>query len=300
MSDLLREYWKSLLGAVLVHALIAALLFVAVNFSHQPKIAGQLAIEAVLTSAPSSRNAERQRQEREAAEKVEQEKIKEQAQAKAEQQKQAQEQVEKASQEKAQQEASRKEQEHQLAVEAEQAEIRKQADVKHQQQADQLKKQQADQQKKQADQQQKAEAERQQKAAADKQKLADIQHKQQEEADSREKAAREAELKRQLAEEEGRSNAVDSGALAQYMSVLQQRINNNWNRPLSATSGVQCDIKISQTSNGTVVSAQVTQCNGDPALKQSIEQAVYKSSPLPLPQDSRLFERNLLFRFKPD
>jgi colicin import membrane protein len=291
MSDLLREYWKSLLGAVLVHALIAALLFVAVNFSHQPKIAGQLAIQAVLTSAPSNRNAERERQEREAAATAEQEKLKEQEQAKAEQQKQ--EQAQKANQEKAKQEASRKEQEHQLAVEAEQAEIRKQADVKRQQQADQLKKQQAD-------QQQKAEAERQQKAAADKQKLADIQRKQKEEADSREKTAREAELKRQLAEEEGRSNAVDSGALAQYMSILQQRINNNWNRPLSATSGVQCDIKISQTSNGTVVSAQVTQCNGDPALKQSIEQAVYKSSPLPLPQDSRLFERNLLFRFKPD
>lgn len=294
MSDLLREYWKSLLGAVLVHALIAALLFLTVQFARHPQIAGQLAIEAVVVdSSQPDRSAERQRQEREAAEKVQQDKQKEQEREKAEQQREQEQQ------DKAKQAASRKEQEQQLAVEAEQAEIRKQADSKRQQ---------AEQQKKlQVEQQQKADVERQQKATADKQRLAEIQRKQQEEADrrkaaddARDKTAREAELKRQLAEEEGRSSAVDSGVLAQYMALLQQRINNNWNRPLSATSGVQCDIKISQTSNGTVVSAQVTQCNGDAALKQSIEQAVYKSSPLPLPQDSRLFERNLLFRFKPD
>jgi colicin import membrane protein len=48
-----------------------------------------------------------------------------------------------------------------------------------------------------------------------------------------------------------------------------------------------------------VLSAQVDKCNGDAAVKQSIEAAVLKSSPLPPPPDPRVFERNLVFVFKP-
>jgi colicin import membrane protein len=62
---------------------------------------------------------------------------------------------------------------------------------------------------------------------------------------------------------------------------------------------LECVVAVSQSTNGTVLRVQVEQCNGDAAVKQSIEMAVQKASPLPLPSDMRLFERNLRFIFKP-
>jgi colicin import membrane protein len=49
-----------------------------------------------------------------------------------------------------------------------------------------------------------------------------------------------------------------------------------------------------------VTSAHVSQCNGDAAAKQSIENAVYRASPLPSPPDPALFERNLVIHFHPE
>ena len=43
---------------------------------------------------------------------------------------------------------------------------------------------------------------------------------------------------------------------------------------------------------GEVTGAHVTQCNGDAAVRQSIENAVCRASPLPDPPDPALFQRN--------
>jgi colicin import membrane protein len=48
-----------------------------------------------------------------------------------------------------------------------------------------------------------------------------------------------------------------------------------------------------------VVRAEVRSCNGDDAVKQSIEAAVFRASPLPPPPDPVLFERTLELRFRP-
>jgi colicin import membrane protein len=40
-------------------------------------------------------------------------------------------------------------------------------------------------------------------------------------------------------------------------------------------------------------------CNGDEAVRESIEAAVYRASPLPPPPDPSLFERQLVIEFKP-
>jgi colicin import membrane protein len=43
----------------------------------------------------------------------------------------------------------------------------------------------------------------------------------------------------------------------------------------------------------------VGRCNGDEAVKQSLEAAVLRASPLPNPPDPALFERNLVINFEP-
>jgi colicin import membrane protein len=119
-------------------------------------------------------------------------------------------------------------------------------------------------------------------------------------ADQKAKSERESELKRQLAEEE-RVSAVQSGPLRdQYIAQLQNRIQRAWIRPESARVGLDCLVQVTQVAGGEVTSAQVTQCNGDTAARQSIENAVYRASPLPSPPDPALFMKTFSFRFHPD
>jgi colicin import membrane protein len=119
-------------------------------------------------------------------------------------------------------------------------------------------------------------------------------------ADERGKQDREAELRKQLADEE-RVSAVQSGPLRdRYIALLRNKIQNAWIKPPSATPGVDCLVQVTQVPGGEVTGARVTQCNGDAAVRQSIENAVYRASPLPDPPDPALFERNLSLRFRPN
>jgi colicin import membrane protein len=119
-------------------------------------------------------------------------------------------------------------------------------------------------------------------------------------ADLKAKAEREAELKRQLADEEHVSAVEASPARAQYIARLAARIQNAWIKPPSARAGLDCVVNITQIPGGEVTGAKVSQCNGDAAARQSIENAVYRASPLPAPPDPALFERNLVIHFHPD
>jgi colicin import membrane protein len=151
-----------------------------------------------------------------------------------------------------------------------------------------------------------AEAQQKQQQEAANKKLADIQQKQREaelkrqaDAEAKAQAANEAELKAQLAAEEGRTTAVNAGLLNQYAALIQQKVMRNWIKPPTAKAGLECEVKVVQAMGGTVLSVDVGRCNGDAAVRTSIEQAVQRASPLPAPPDPRLFERNLIFNFKP-
>jgi colicin import membrane protein len=119
-------------------------------------------------------------------------------------------------------------------------------------------------------------------------------------ADAKAKADREAELRRQLADEE-HANAVATGPLrAQYEAMLRARIEHAWIRPDSARVGLDCLVQVTQVPGGEVTQVQVTQCNGDAAARMSVQDAVYRASPLPMPPDPALFQRNFAFHFHPD
>jgi colicin import membrane protein len=134
------------------------------------------------------------------------------------------------------------------------------------------------------------------KRAADAKQADDAKHA----ADLKTKSEREAELRRQLADEEHVSAVEASPARAQYIARLSSKIQNAWIKPPSARAGLDCVVNITQIAGGEVTSAHVSQCNGDAAARQSIENAVYRASPLPAPPDPALFERNLVIHFHPD
>jgi colicin import membrane protein len=116
----------------------------------------------------------------------------------------------------------------------------------------------------------------------------------------RARLAREAELNAQLAAEERLAAARASGQMAQYIAQITAKIERAWIRPPSATAGLQCEVRVTQVPGGAVTAVQVGRCNGDEAVKQSIEAAVYRASPLPQPPDPALFERNLVVTFRPE
>jgi colicin import membrane protein len=93
---------------------------------------------------------------------------------------------------------------------------------------------------------------------------------------------------------------MNSTEMAAYQFALQQKVLRNWARPASAQAGLDCLVQVRQSATGEVMSARVMTCNGDAAVKRSIEAAVYKASPLPLPENRLLFDPNLRFRFIPE
>ena len=93
--------------------------------------------------------------------------------------------------------------------------------------------------------------------------------------------------------------AQNSAAMARYQEQIRARIERAWIRPPSARPGLRCEVRITQVPGGEVVGVKIGSCNGDESVQQSIEAAAYRASPLPLPPDPALFDRNLVVTFRP-
>ena len=113
-----------------------------------------------------------------------------------------------------------------------------------------------------------------------------------------ERQARVADLQQSLKEEERASAA--SGALASWQAQITARIQHAWIRPPTAQQGLDCVLNVTQVPGGSVTGVSIGDCNGDEAVRESIEAAVYRASPLPPPPDPSLFERQLVIEFKPN
>jgi len=98
----------------------------------------------------------------------------------------------------------------------------------------------------------------------------------------------------EIAAEENRLAAVDSGALAVYMTQIRQKIERNWSAPASAGAELKCSVRVRQVPGGEVIGVTILTCNGDEAVQRSVEAAIKRSSPLPEPSDPNLFDRNIL------
>jgi colicin import membrane protein len=142
-----------------------------------------------------------------------------------------------------------------------------------------------------------AEARRQAQARAEAERKQ--QERQERLAEAQEKTEREADLRRSLAAEQ--SAAARSGPeLANWESMIAAKITRAWLRPPTARSGIECMLYVTQVPGGEVTQVRIGECNGDQAVRESIEAAVYRASPLPPPPDPALFDRNLKIDFKPD
>lgn len=127
--------------------------------------------------------------------------------------------------------------------------------------------------------------------------------------DARIRAEREQALQRALADELAETEATEARRVAalraatlsaQWAAAIQARVQRAWIRPSSARAGLDCRVAVTQAPGGTVLRAEVKECNGDEAVRQSLAAAVFRASPLPPPPEADLFERNIELRFRPN
>ena len=301
MREFLREHGWAVVLSVALHGLLVGGLVVAALISvyRKPPSVQPLPIDAVVVSSQVL-HAVRERAEQEAARARAAEEAKAAAAAKAAEEAKAAQDAKAAEDAKAAQEAKAAEEakaaaaaEQQRVADAQKAEAQRAAQARRATEADF-----AAQAKRAADARKAAEA----KLAADAKQAAEAKQvtDAKRAADDRTRQDREAELRKQLADEEHRS-AVESGPLRNsYIARIRNRIQTAWIKPPSAGVGLDCQVELTQVPGGEVTSAHVTQCNGDAAVRQSIENAVYRASPLPEPPDPALFDKHIVIRFKPD
>ena len=106
------------------------------------------------------------------------------------------------------------------------------------------------------------------------------------EAEAEAKAATQAKVEAQKAKA-----AIQRAEAEQAKLAIKQKVNRSWIRPVSATAGLKCTIRVRLMSDGTVIDAEVISSSGDEIFDRSAENAVNRASPLPVPKDKELFAR---------
>ena len=138
-----------------------------------------------------------------------------------------------------------------------------------------------------------------QRVEAEKKRQEDIRRQREE----NERLRREAEATARAEEieaEDRRLAANDSPAMAAYQFAIAQRIRRNWSMPASAGPDTVCVVRVRQIVGGEIIGFNIVDCNGDEAVRRSVEAAVQRSSPLPTPSDPDLFRSNLEITLRPE
>jgi colicin import membrane protein len=113
-------------------------------------------------------------------------------------------------------------------------------------------------------------------------------------------------LREQLAEEEKGRSAARKAKLApevdKYRAAIRQKVERNWIRPSASRKDLQCTVRVRLIPGGEVLEAKIVRSSGDPVFDRSVENAVHKASPLPLPENAELLEqfREIEFIFRPE
>lgn len=90
-----------------------------------------------------------------------------------------------------------------------------------------------------------------------------------------------------------------SRALADYTAKIAGKIRGYIVLPANIQGNPEAIFDVTQLPSGEVLSVKVRKSSGNRALDEAIERAILKSSPLPKPDDPKLFERELKIPYRP-
>jgi TolA protein len=104
------------------------------------------------------------------------------------------------------------------------------------------------------------------------------------------------------AEAKAQVNAQQQAQIVSAIQAIRLKINRSWIRPMAIKHGLKCRIRVRLMSDGTVIEAEIIASSGDETFDTSAQNAVIQASPLPVPADKDVFERNFrsfTFTFDP-
>ncbi len=122
----------------------------------------------------------------------------------------------------------------------------------------------------------------------------------------KDKAEREKEQQlqelREVEEARQRDQTQAYSAIGALVGRIGAKVRENWNKPPGSTTGLETVISVKVQRTGEVVSVKVVKSSGNDYFDQSAENAVYKASPLPFPDEPRYYEfiKEFNFKFVPD
>nr|HIA87483.1 cell envelope integrity protein TolA [Gammaproteobacteria bacterium] len=113
---------------------------------------------------------------------------------------------------------------------------------------------------------------------------------------------RQLQEQREVEEARQRDQTQAYSAIGALVGRIGAKVRENWNKPLGSMTGLETVISVKVQRTGEVVSVKVVKSSGDHFFDQSAENAVYKASPLPFPDEPRYYEfiKEFNFKFVPD
>lgn len=97
----------------------------------------------------------------------------------------------------------------------------------------------------------------------------------------------------------GAPSGPSEQARATYIDQIRAKVRGNIVVPPGVQGNPEAVFIVDQLPTGEVVNVRLVQSSGNPALDAALERAIRRSSPLPLPEDKRLFERTLTLKLRP-
>ena len=123
--------------------------------------------------------------------------------------------------------------------------------------------------------------------------------------------AKEAERKRKEEEKKLKEKALqeeleteqleyDQSEILKFTSLIINSIESKFNK-INLKEGLSCKILIRMIEGGEVIESNIVESSGDATFDQRAEKAVRRASPLPVPTESRLFNkmRSIRITFEP-
>lgn len=106
-----------------------------------------------------------------------------------------------------------------------------------------------------------------------------------------------------LLSESKQNQMIRQKEIERYISLQQAKVSKNWiSRENFLGRNLSTKLEIRLARDGRVISASIVKSSGDEGLDISAKNAVLKASPLPVPDDDKVFETFIRYKFtfRPD
>lgn len=310
MSFFREQIWPYTL-AIVVHVALVAFLFINVDWNSTPvrPVLNADVVQAVVIDE-SKIKAEQSKLQK-AEEKRKQEERDRQKRAEDEKKKIAELEQKRKETEQKVREAEKKQAEAEKQREAEQKKVEQVRIQREKEEKERQAKAEADKKRKAEEEKKKKEAEAKKRKEEEARKLKEeAERKKKEEAEKRKREQEERmrqakeDLDRQMAKEfealDAEANRQQARLLDIYKESIRQHVQRYWRQSPGMQPGMSCKVRVTQLPSGDVLDATPFSCSTpDANFQKSVVDAVLKSSPLPKPPDSALYERVIEFTFEP-